>query len=220
MNKKKILVLALAVCLIATLSLGTLAWFHASDAVTNQFMIADSNDTTADQIFSVDVWEKTPESDKDTDGFLYEDILPGNQLTKVTHVENTGHYDQYIRVIITISDAKAWIDAMGADYDITNVFAGFDSTMWDMDHTWNNMVGATTVPEELIYVLYYDGTLASGEDLTVFEAIKIPQSLTREQAAAFAGGFTIDVRAQAVQTEHVGASAYAAFKTVGMDITA
>ena len=56
MNKKKIFVLALAVCLLATVSFSTLAWFNASDKVENKFYVADSNgDGTPD--FTVDVFE-------------------------------------------------------------------------------------------------------------------------------------------------------------------
>ena len=44
--------------------------------------------------------------------------------------------------------------------------------------------------------------------------------MTQDQAAAFGGDFTVDVRAQAVQTENVGANAFEAFATVGMAIDA
>ena len=59
MTKKKVFVIALAICLVAIISMGTLAWFNAQDAVTNDFMIADSDDDTPNEIFSVDVWENT-----------------------------------------------------------------------------------------------------------------------------------------------------------------
>ena len=71
---------------------------------------------------------------------------------------------------------------------------------------------------------------AEGADtVTVFESVKIPESLTREQAALFNSaekgdklpGFTIDIKAEAVQTENVVPAgtaaedaAYKAFKTV------
>lgn len=56
MNKKKVFTLALAVCLIAILSMGTLAWFSDSDSIKNDFMFDDSNnDGTPD--FKVDVFE-------------------------------------------------------------------------------------------------------------------------------------------------------------------
>ena len=78
LTKKKVFVSALAICLIAIISMGTLAWFSAQDEVTNKFMIADSDDDTPDEIFSVDVWENTPDGDKDQDGYEYTDILPGD----------------------------------------------------------------------------------------------------------------------------------------------
>ena len=65
MTKKKVFVTALAVCLVAILSMGSLAWFSAQDSVTNNFHIADSADNNPDDIFSVDVYEKY---DSDEDG--------------------------------------------------------------------------------------------------------------------------------------------------------
>ena len=211
-TKKKIFVIALAICLIATISMGTLAWFSASDSVTNDFYIADSGDHSddPDAIFSVAVWEKTPDSNEDTDGYEYTEILPGTVLTKEPHVENTGYYSQYIRAVVTISDAAAWIAAVDG-IDMAEVFLGFDESKWT-----NISMEQDTAADTLTYVLYYDGILESGKDITLFEQVKIPESLTVEQAAAFAGGFSITVKAQAVQTENVGTNAYEAFTTVGL----
>ena len=57
MTKKKVFLAALAVCLVAIISMSTLAWFSDSDQVNNEFLIADSDDNTADDIFNIDVWE-------------------------------------------------------------------------------------------------------------------------------------------------------------------
>lgn len=220
LTKKKVFVSALAICLVAIISMGTLAWFSDSDSVTNNFYVADSDDDTADKIFSIDVWEKTPDDDEDQDGYEYRDILPGDLLDKEPHVENTGHYDQYVRVIVTISHAQAWFAALGADFDVTDVFVGFDTTMWDLDHIWNNVSEAADISalEEIVYVLYYKDILKSGKDFTVFTDVKVPTFLTRDQAVAFGGSFSINVKAQAVQTKNVGDNAYDAFQTVGMSI--
>ena len=75
MNKKKLLVSAVALCLIAILSMGTLAWFSADDEVTNKFMIATSEDANPEDIFSVDVWENTPDGRVDEGEYVYEDIM-------------------------------------------------------------------------------------------------------------------------------------------------
>ena len=224
-NKKKVFAVALAVCLIATLSLGTLAWFSAADEVKNDFLVADSDDDTADKIFSIDVWEQYDSNgdgdfnevdDEDyANGLKYEDILPGDELSKVAHVKNTGHYDQYVRVIVTISDATAWINAVGLDINMNNVFDGFDESKWS--NISKEIEGES---DTVTYVLYYNGVLTSEEDIVLFNAVKIPESLTQEQAAAFnkdsVPGFSIKVKAQAVQTRNVGDNAYAAFQTVGM----
>lgn len=222
LNKKKVFVTALAVSMIAILSVGSLAWFSASDKVVNEFFVADSEDDTPEEIFSVDVWEYTENSptEKVPAGDTYANVLPGDTLKKEPHVANTGHYDQYIRVIVEISDATAWINAVGMDIEMAEVFVGFDETQWN-----NISMDANGETDTITYVLYYKDVLTSGKDITLFTDVKIPESLTQAQAAEFDGGFTINVRAQAVQTENVvpegtiaGNEAYAAFKTVGMAV--
>ena len=223
MTKKKVFVAALALCLVAIISMGTLAWFSDSDDVTNNFYVADSEDNEPDEIFSVDVWENTPDGDEDQNGASYGNILPGDTLKKEVRVENTGHYAQYVRVIVTISDAEAWINALGADFDVANVLDGFNAADWN--HGWNNLIDATEMPENLMYVIYYKDVVNSGDVVEVFDNIKIPTTLTKEQAAAFGGNFSINVKAQAVQAENVVPegtaaedAAFAAFNTVGMTL--
>ena len=230
LNKKKVFVSALAVSLIAILSMGTIAWFSDSESVTNNFYIADSEDNNPEDIFSVDVYEKDDTYTYD-EGISYEEILPGDNLVKKAYVENTGHYDQYVRVIITISDKAVWesiVESTGADfetYDIRQHFVNFDSTKWDLV----NSTMEYTSNDEIQYVLYYNSILEEGEVITVFEGVTIPEAMTQVHAANFDNdgewGFTIDVKAQAVQTGNVvpegtpvGNEAYAAFQTVGMDI--
>ena len=218
MNKKKVFVTALVVCLVAILSMGSLAWFSAQDNATNKFYVADSTDTKPEDIFSVEVFERVDtdgDGEKDAalfeNGFDYKDVLPGDLLVKEPVVRNTGYYSQYIRAIVTISDATAWLNAVGENIDMSTVFIGFDETKWT-----NIQKKTDDGTDTMTYVLYYDGILESGKDITLFTNVKIPESLTQAQAVAFGGDFTIDVKAQAVQTENVGETAYAAFQTVGM----
>lgn len=234
MTKKKIFVVALAVCMIAILSAGSLAWFSAQDSVKNEFFIAASDDLNKDDIFSVDVMERI-DQDKDgvydatltsPEGYDYKEILPGDKLVKEPFVRNTGFYDQYIRVTVTISDATAWINAMGLDFEIEKVFEGFDATKWN--NISKDIAGET---DTITYVLYYNGILDGSDtsndsqtdanQVTLFTHVNIPQSLTQEQAAAFKGDFSISIKADAVQTENVVPAgtaaedaAWAAFQTV------
>ena len=224
-TKNKVLVIALAVCLIAVISVGSLAWFTASDSATNTFYVANSDDDTADDVFSVEVYEYTENSTNNEvfDNETYSDITPGAKLRKEAHVANTGYYDQYIRVTVTISDADVWQSVLGNDFNdatLLSCFDGFDMTMWDSVTTkYEN--------DKVIIVMYYNGILDGndddnnvGSDITVFEAVNIPESLTRDHVIGFdddgTEGFTIDVFAEAVQTENVGNNALEAFTTVGL----
>ncbi len=228
MTKKKVFVAALAICLVAILSMGSLAWFSAQDSVTNNFYVADSTDNDPDDIFSVDVYEKYDSDDDGTPeeyqrGISYNDILPGDKLDKDAIVKNTGHYDQYVRVIITISDKavfKSIVESTGADfdtYDVRQHFVGFDSSKWDLVNSTMDNSG-----ESIQYVLYLNDVLKAGDFFSVFTGVEIPEAMTQEHASHFDDdgewGFTIDVKAQAVQTDNVGDSAAEAFATVGMSI--
>ena len=209
-TKKKVLLASLAVCLLALLSARTLAWFTDSKEVVNEFNIATSEDTEKDDIFSVDVWENTPEGEKDQDGYVYEDILPGDVLKKEANVENTGYYDQYIRVTVTVSDAAAWQSALNTTKvpKLEDIVNGWDrnANIW-VDNS------SEIVDDKIVYTMYYNGILQGDMEsiydnhksvVTVFTEVKIPQSLTVEQAVAFKNNFAISVKADAVQTENLG----------------
>ena len=209
-TKKRVLLASLSVCLLALLSARTLAWFTDSKEVVNEFNIATSEDTEKDDIFSVDVWENTPEGDKDQDGYVYEDILPGDVLKKEANVENTGYYDQYIRVTVTVSDAAAWQSALNTTKvpKLEDIVNGWDrnANIW-VDNS------SEIVDDKIVYTMYYNGILQGDMEsiydnhksvVTVFTEVKIPQSLTVEQAVAFKNNFAISVKADAVQTENLG----------------
>jgi predicted ribosomally synthesized peptide with SipW-like signal peptide len=214
MTKKKVFVAALAVCLVAVLSMGTLAWFSDSDSVTNSFMIADS-ESDPNEIFSVDVWENTPDGDKDQDGYEYKDILPGDQLKKEVYVENTGAYDQYIRVKVTVNNADAWIAALGNGYDLGTMFLGHDETKWTRYEV--GQYSSDAKGSYYTMVFYLNEKLAPNATVNLFETVEIPSQLTQQQMSFVGGQFDLTILAEAVQTENVGDSAYEAFKTVGMN---
>lgn len=228
MNKKKLLSLALVVIMIAMVSFSTLAWFSDADSVTNEFMVAGSEDQNPDEIFSVDVREDTPDGEDDQDGYTYENILPGDKLVKVAKVENTGSYDQYIRVTVEITDAAAWQNALGENFNDETLMACFDG--YDPDLWRHETTEVDAAADVIRIVLYYNGgnkenrgIVAPDQVVTVFTAVNIPTTLTQQQAAAFAGGFEIKVTADAVQTENLGVNtedticdAYQAFVAVGL----
>lgn len=213
-TKLKVLVITLAVCLLAMGSLGTLAWFTAEDEVTNNFLIADSEDD-ADEIFSIDVWEDktsedTSDEEKIQDGIKFEDIQPGDDLYKEVNIENTGYYEQYVRATVTITGADVWFDV-------------FDEVFFDLKNFATDLNADFTVDRiefnadenTIAYTLYYNNILASGEVVNLFTNININEELDRFQAAALSGEFDINVFAEAVQTANVPGPAKEAFAFVG-----
>ena len=224
MNKKKLLSLALVLIMIAILSFGTLAWFNDADEVTNEFYVATSEDTDPDDIFSVDVWEETPDTkdgEKDQDGYQYKDVLPGSDLKKEVYAENTGYYAQYVRMNVSITNADAWIAALGNGYDLGTMFGGHDESLWTRLEPGVYTPGANGGTYTMTF--YLNKALASGEKVCLFENIVIPTQLTQEDMVFVGGSFSLTVVAEAVQTENLGVNtedavcdAYEAFVAAGM----
>lgn len=211
MTKKKVFVTALAICLVAIISMGTLAWFNASDSITNEFKIADSDgDGTPD--FSVDVWENDPADPtvKDQDGVTYTNIAPGDVIAKNPTVENTGDYDQWIRVYVTFDD-WAVIEAACQNQGISSDVRGWldvDAAAWTAD---NN---ATVVENNTVtYVYYYNYKLAKDQTAVLFNNVTIPGEFEQEDMKFTSGNFTITVKAEALQADNTGDTAQAAFAT-------
>ena len=84
------------------------------------------------------------------------------------------------------------------------------------------LTGAKTVTVVMYYSAILPGrqsaTAPADSQITVFTGVNIPEALDRAQAAAFnadgEAGFTIDVVADAVQTENLGTNAYDAFQAL------
>ena len=239
MNKKKVLTASLAVSLVAILSFGTIAWFNAtSEEVTNKFMIADSDGNNVPD-FSVELFET--QDGAEVTGQEYIDILPNAALDKNPTVRNTGDYDMYTRVVVTLSDAKAWIDA-SFKYDIVNSQSGARSQdaildeMIDRNSNWKRYTDPVynDTADTLTYVYYYEGAeggvlegvkgTTKSEDKTtepLFTKVTIPYQLQMDDMNyGNDKGFTITLKAEAVQSENIikdtttieHSKAYTAFK--------
>lgn len=213
MNKKKLLSLALVVSMIAILSFSTLAWFNDTDSVTNEFFVADSDTTDPDEIFSVDVYEEvdtdgdgTPD-DKEDVGLTFEDVVPGQVLPKAPVVENTGKYDQWIKLSITFSSTEAWdvlVDGTAAGpIELLTMAADF-STNWQFG-------SLEPVGETYVYTYYLLNPLKSGETVDVFTEVNIPSTLDQNDFFSIKDeAITLDIKAEAIQLE-LGETVFEAF---------
>lgn len=229
LNKKKVALAAVAVCLVAILSMGTLAWFNASQEMENIFHVStEDDDQTPD--FGLDLFENVVDpdtgknidtnndgviDDKDTtdDGNTYNNIISGDVLDKNPTVKNTGAYDQYVRMIVTITNADEWVTALAKyNLDLDDVIVGYD------DAKWHKVLVDTDATDGTVQnVYYYEGTLAPNDTATLFTAIKIPKEFTQEDmkyvgaTATENGLFTMKIVAHAIQSEHTGTNALEAF---------
>lgn len=213
LNKQKVFALALAVCLIATLSMGSLAWFTDDDSVTNDFLVGDST-TPADKVFGLDVWEEVDQNrdgtneligyrDTTENGASYPLLLPGEILPKKPVLENTGVHPQYVRAIVTVTEAdilKVAMTPKGADlsewFDVAKFLPG-TSDKWSLEHKYY------TNKDTFVFVYYYTEVLAAGATTEqLFDAVVIPTELTKEQAAEMEK-FSVTVLGQAIQSEHL-----------------
>ena len=206
-TKKKLLAVALAVCLIAILSFTTLAWFNDSESLTNKFEVVTSEDESPDDIFSVDIYEEvdqdkdgTPEKVEDT-GAEFTNVVPGDVLQKAPYVENTGRYDQWVRLTITFDCEEAWeaIADGASPLSLLTFYA-------DFDEYWEG--GAEeTVGDTLVYTYYLKAPLAPGEVVGTFTSVSIPTTLDQNDLYSVKGmDLNISVMAEAVQVENVGAT--------------
>ena len=201
MTKKKVFVAALAICLVAIISFGTLAWFSAQDSVTNKFYVGDST-TDPDDVFGIDVWEKVGDEEigKDTaddKGATYEDILPGEKLSKEPYLTNTGVHPQYVRAIVTVSEAYLLREAMEGGWGDAEMFLAGTHENWTLTDI------LYTTDNELVYVFYYDQVLAAGATTeALFKEVVIPTGMTLAQAQAMEN-FEVSILGQVIQSEHL-----------------
>jgi predicted ribosomally synthesized peptide with SipW-like signal peptide len=215
MTKKKVFVAALAICLIAIMSVGTLAWFQAKDTVTNIFQVSTDNETqNADFKITLFETEVNPETngfgDADGDGQIeevktntYDNVAPGDVLPKDPTVRNEGEYDQWVRMNVTISNIDEWQAVLGTDFNFRTLFN--ISTAWSFDKVEKN-----TTAKTLTLVYYLDSKLTVGNSSAVlFDKVTIPREFEVDNIPT---NFNINVVADAIQADNTGTNAKSAFE--------
>ena len=220
LNKKKVVVVALALSLVAILSLGTLAWFNAQDSVTNEFQISDSLTS-----FDIDVWEKVPDGDDEgteldeigkgntqENSYKYEDLMPGDLLDKQVYVENTSGNsltDQYVKVEVTFTNYAA-LNAISDNglFDCKTMLKGTNFSDFEDDDTTDWYYSNCVYNENentATYVFYLRETLAYNDaPVVLFEQVEIPANMDIDDVVALSkNGFNINVVAYAIQSANI-----------------
>lgn len=218
MTKKMVLLAALAISLVAIISMGTLAWFNAADEITNNFFVATDEDDT-DPTFSVKVSETGLDGQETVDGVTYYDVVPGDAIAKDPTITNTGDYTQWIRVSVTMTKADKWA-TYGGSLTFTELFEGstygLAANVGTATEDW--LLVSDTVEADAngnaVWYLYLNSELAAGTSADLFELVNIPEDFTLEEILDFGGEFSITVKADALQRDNTGDNAVAAFAAV------
>lgn len=219
LTKKKVFVTAVAISLFAILSMGTLAWFNATDDVTNTFKVA-TNEEDTDPTFTVEVSETDLDGEKTLDGVTYYDVVPGDVIEKDPTIKNTGDYTQWIRVSVTMTKANYW-SQYGGSLAFTDLFAGstygLASNVDTATENWLLVEDAVTPDANgnAVWYLYLNKELAVNEEAVLFEEVNIDEDFTLEEVLALGGEFNITVKADALQKDNTGDNAVEAFTNVG-----
>ena len=225
MNKKKVFILALAVCLIAILSMSTLAWFNANDSVKNDFMFDDTNnDGTPD--FMVNIFETG--EDANIGGKEYLHVAPGAVLDKDPTVKNEGDYAMYTRVIVTLDNASTWI-AISDKYSLVENDNLILEEMVDINANWTRfeLPVYNTTADTLTYVYYYNDSVdADDTTASLFTKVTIPTAPQQDDMIFDDDMFSITVKADAIQSDNIitatttlvnNSEAYTAFSIANWD---
>ena len=200
MNKRKILILTAALCILATLAIGgTLAYFTDAKTVKNTFTMGNV------QIKLDETDVKNPDGDRVT-GNDYYDVAPGSVVTKDPIVHNVGKSPAYIRATVNVENWMNHCAAFFPDYELHYPNEGYEQSLMllvdALGEGWS-IVGVTTgTPFEMgnfsaKFILKYDGILKAGEDTTpMFTKVTVPAGITNDIKMG-----DITVKAEAIQSD-------------------
>ena len=217
--KKRTFIVALIICMVAIIGIGSLAYFQASKNLTNYFAVAGVSDPTdpsatinPDDLFSIKLEETDitkNDSTKTETGNTYTGILPGDTLKKDPTVTNTGKYDAWVRVKVTVTDAADWKAACAKHgiTDLATIFNGYDATKWDREIAEDNYDQTNNT---LTYTYYYRTKVAPGGTAKLFDSVTIPAVFDIEDMASLAT-FQLNIVGEAIQADNTGETAQEAF---------
>lgn len=178
--KRKLMLVATMAIVLSLFTLGTLAFFTDSDEATNVMTAGN---------LSILLHDEDGEGDPFPSGGV-NGVMPGNNVDKVVHVENTGDHAAYIRVRLDKSIEAA--EGVDATLNFNNITLNINTADWELKDGW----------------YYYKHALAAGATTTdLFTMVSYGTALGNDYQNA---RVEIDVLAQAVQVANNTASSLTA----------
>lgn len=198
MNKKKLAVVSLVLCVAAIISMGSLAWFTADDTVTNTLTFATD--------FAMDVYETDIDGvtkrivNNETVGWDYTNLHPNQVIHKDPTVLNKSTSEaQWIKVSVTVDKLSTWKQVVTDGSDLTSIFKEFDASAWTLYGT------PVEKDDAITYTYILNSALPAGSTATLFKSVQIPSAITLDQAKTLSG-CKIIVKGEALQTSDLGVS--------------
>ncbi|MDO4567454.1 MAG: TasA family protein [Clostridia bacterium] len=144
--KKKLIIIASVVCCIALAATGTIAYFTAEDTAQNRI-------TTGDVAIEVE------ELDADGDPFVdVIDVMPGDSVTKIAQVRNTGSNAVWVRVSVELAIELA--EGIEGTPDTSLVTLDYNTTDWTLGtdgyYYYNSILEPGEVTEPLFTTVTFD----------------------------------------------------------------
>ena len=175
--KKRMLTAALALCCLAVLATGTLAYFTAEETAQNVITMGSLKMKLVELDEKGEPWEDV------------ENIVPGMEVTKKAYVENNGSVDFYTRVKITKTFVPAQDDEM-PQLDTGLVELDINEKYWKLG--------------EGGFYYYKEPVAPDGETEPLFTTVTFSTKMGNEYQNV---KVIIDLDAQAVQSRNNGESA-------------
>lgn len=206
--KKKLMAIALAVCVVAVLAAGaSLAYFtDKTEAANNTFTMGNVKITLDETDLTKDGGSRTPA------GNTYTNLYPGMEMVKDPTVHNTGRNDAWVRVIVRVANGAAFMnqfkDTQYGESPLEGLTHGLGDG-WSID---------ASAPDgnDMVYTIVYKNVLKPGESTpAVFNKLYIPATFGNGEMAAITykkanneavNGFTMSIHAEAIQSEGLNAT--------------
>ncbi|MGL4572499.1 MAG: BsaA family SipW-dependent biofilm matrix protein [Clostridium sp.] len=190
MKKKKIITVIAAVAVVASLALGSLAFFTSKETVKNSFTTVAQGKEDKGGDAGIDINENFDENQA-------KNMVPGDTVNKDVQVDSTASYPQFIRVKLDPN----WVDLKG------NINENLNKT--DKDSINLNCVNLTdTITDNKWfksgdYYYYIAAVQPKGQagDTTARLLDSVTLASNTEEAV-LGNGFTVDVTAESVQASN------------------
>ena len=208
--KKKLMAIALAVCVVAVLAAGaSLAYFtDKTEAANNTFTMGNVKITLDETDLTKTDGSRTPA------GNTYTNLYPGMDMVKDPTVHNTGRNDAWVRVIVRVASGAAFMDQFK---DTQYGQSPLEGLTHGLGEGWQITASTKdTATNDMVYTIVYNTVLKPGESTpAVFNKLYIPATFGNGEMAAITyknandetvNGFTMSIHAEAIQSEGLNAT--------------